>query len=92
MPLAMWLKAIILSAACVLSGRRLFHYFQLESYQFRGYFRTIRRMRRLSFRPGLVLCVGQCAACLLELSLGTGWTSLVPGSFPGHGKPPGSRT
>ena len=81
MPLAMWLKAIILSAACVLSGRRLFHYFQLESYQFRGYFRTIRRMRRLSFRPGLVLCVGQCAACLLELSLGTGWTSLVPGSL-----------
>ena len=28
---------------CLLAGKCLIHYFQLESYQFPGYFRTLRR-------------------------------------------------
>ena len=42
-----------LSAGCVLAGRLLFHYFQLESYQHPGYFRTIRRNALKAFLPGL---------------------------------------
>ena len=43
-----------LSAGCVLAGRLLFHYFQLESYQHPGYFRTVRRNALKAFLPGLI--------------------------------------
>ena len=43
-----------LSAGCVLTGRLLFHYFQLESYQHPGYFRTVRRNALKAFLPGLI--------------------------------------
>ena len=44
-----------LAVACLLSGRTLIHYFQLESYQFPGYFRSLRRhMPRVLF-PGALL-------------------------------------
>ena len=43
-----------LSAGCVLAGRLLFHYFQLESYQHPGYFRTVRRNTLKAFLPGLI--------------------------------------
>lgn len=42
-----------LSAGCVLAGRILFHYFQLESYQHPGYFRTVRRNALKAILPGL---------------------------------------
>ena len=42
-----------LSLGCVLAGRLLFHYFQLESYQHPGYFRTVRRNALKAFLPGL---------------------------------------
>ena len=35
--------SLAITAGCLLAGRILIHYFQLESYQFPGYFRTIRR-------------------------------------------------
>ena len=30
-----------IAAGCLLAGKILLHYFQLESYQFHGYFRTV---------------------------------------------------
>lgn len=53
------LKDILLSmgiaAGCVLAGRNLIHYFQLESYQFPGYFRTIRRNLNKAIIPGTLM-------------------------------------
>ena len=43
-----------LAAGCLLSGRILIHYFQLESYQFPGYFRTIRRNFPKAVLPGIL--------------------------------------
>jgi len=43
------------------SSRTLLHYFQLESYQFPGYFRTIKRNWRHGLLPGL------CAALLIAV-------------------------
>ena len=44
-----------LAAGCVLAGKILLHYFQLESYQFPGYFRTIRRNAVKSLIPGFFM-------------------------------------
>ena len=46
---------MLTAAACVLASRRLLHYYQLESYQFRGYFSCLRRNRRKAWRTGLLL-------------------------------------
>lgn len=40
-----------------LSSRTLFHYFQLESYQFPGYYKTMKRNSWKGFRCGLMLCL-----------------------------------
>ena len=42
------LQAAVIGACCVLSGWRLLHYFQLESYQLPGYFRTVKRNAQLA--------------------------------------------
>ena len=42
-------------SGCLLAGRLLFHFFQLESYQFPGYFRTIRRQGLKAWMPGIIL-------------------------------------
>ena len=52
-----------IAAGCVLAARILIHYFQLESYQFPGYFRTIRRNLIKSLLPGL------CMTVLLTVSM-----------------------
>jgi len=44
-----------IAAACLLAGKLLIHYFQLESYQFPGYFRTLRRNLLKSILPGISL-------------------------------------
>ena len=41
-----------IAAGSLLAGRMLFHYFQLESYQFPGYFRTVRRKLLKALLPG----------------------------------------
>ena len=46
-----------IAAGSLLAGKILFHYFQLESYQFPGYFRTIRRNLLKSVLPGFSLTV-----------------------------------
>ena len=61
-----------IAAGCVLAGRILLHYFQLESYQFPGYFRTIRRNLLKALLPGF------CMTILLIASL-TVISLLMPG-------------
>ncbi len=55
----MILKTIVvlsaLSAACMMAARTLFHSFQLESYQFPGYFRTLKRQPLKALIPGLLM-------------------------------------
>lgn len=58
-----------IAVACLLSGKLLIHYFQLESYQFPGYFRTIRRNLLKAIIPGLLLCVLQIITFLLFFRL-----------------------
>ena len=44
-----------IAAGCLLAAKLLLHYFQLESYQFPGYFRTLRRNLLKSMLPGICL-------------------------------------
>ena len=48
-------------AGCLLAGKILLHYFQLESYQFPGYFRTLRRNLSKALLPG------SCMSTLLTI-------------------------
>ncbi len=53
------LSSLLLIASCaigtLLLSRRLLHYFQLESYQFRGFFKTLDRQLDKALLPGLIL-------------------------------------
>ncbi|MBR6030026.1 MAG: UDP-N-acetylmuramoyl-tripeptide--D-alanyl-D-alanine ligase [Clostridia bacterium] len=64
------------AAGCVLASRTLTHYFQLESYQFQGYFRALKRSWKRLGRNGLVL-----AAPLIPLALLCGLISGSAGRF-----------
>ena len=44
-----------IAAGCLLAGRILIHYFQLESYQFPGYFRTLQRNILKAVMPGVLM-------------------------------------
>ena len=46
-----------IAAGCLLAGRILLHYFQLESYQFPGYFRTVRRNLLKAIMPGVCMMI-----------------------------------
>lgn len=46
---------LCLAGSCLLAARGLIHSFQLESYQFQGYFRTIRRNLLKAILPGVIL-------------------------------------
>ena len=46
-----------IATGCLLAGKILFHYFKLESYQFPGYFRTVRRNLLKSLLPGLCMMI-----------------------------------
>ena len=65
------------AVAMVLAARLLLHYFQLESYQFQGYFKTVGRQWRRAFLPGLALSLAY-VACFLLLS---GWLYAEPFFF-----------
>ncbi len=51
------LLALSPMAGCMFASRGLIHYFQLESYQFPGYFHTLRRNWKRSFLPGVGVAV-----------------------------------
>lgn len=56
-PLLRWLTLLSPVCCCLFSARGILHFFQLESYQFPGYFRSLKRNRVHSFLPGLCSCV-----------------------------------
>ena len=55
MLLMYWLPCLCMIGGMVLAARRLMHYFQLESYQFHGYFQTVNRQWRGAIAPYLAL-------------------------------------
>ena len=67
------------ATAMVLAARGLLHYFQLESYQFRGYFKTVSRQWRKAWLPGLILGIGFAVCCVPVILLGKG--SYPPPTF-----------
>ena len=76
--------------AAVCASRRLMHYFQLESYQFRGYFKTLLRQWKKAFLPYTLLF-----ALLLALILAIqavhhlGWESVsISGYLDGYEQAP----
>ena len=46
-----------IAAGCLLAGRILIHYFQLESYLFPGYVRTLRRNLLKALLPGILMTI-----------------------------------
>ena len=56
-PLILFMVLPILAdtMSLLLAARRLIHYFQLESYQFRGYFKTLHRQDALTYCLHLAL-------------------------------------
>ena len=72
------LHSLASAAGCLLAARILLHFFQLESYQFPGYFRTLKRNLFKSLLPGI------CMAALTAVSLfvlrrliGSAWLRLA---------------
>ena len=53
--LANWFFIIAAVGGCLLTARTLVHVLQLESYQFAGYFRSLRRQLPRLMLPGLIL-------------------------------------
>ena len=51
-------QSLVMAVCLPLSGWRLLHYFQLESYQLPGYYRSIKRNARKALLPGLALFAG----------------------------------
>ena len=59
------MESLVLAVLLPLSGWRLLHYFQLESYQLPGYYRSLKRNAKKALLPGLAMAaVGVLAAVL----------------------------
>lgn len=59
-----WVLILLPVICCLFASQTLLHYFQLESYQFPGFFHTLRRNWKHSFLPGV------CATILTVLLYG----------------------
>ncbi len=69
-----FIDAAACAAGCLLGARTLIHWFQLESYQFPGYFRTLRRQGIRGWIPGLMLALIWGMLAALEVFLpGAAW-------------------
>ena len=55
--IAKWTLILMPVICCLFASRTLLHYFQLESYQFPGYFRTLKRNWRHSLLPGICAAI-----------------------------------
>ncbi len=62
---AVWLTAPAYALGCLLAARQLIHWFQLESYQFPGYFRTLKRQGIHAWAGCLILCAVMTSAILI---------------------------
>ena len=58
-----------IAAASLLASRSLMHYFQLESYQFAGYFRTLKRNCKRAVLPGIIMAVYLTLLLLIHRSI-----------------------
>ncbi|MBQ2834504.1 MAG: UDP-N-acetylmuramoyl-tripeptide--D-alanyl-D-alanine ligase [Clostridia bacterium] len=58
-------EAAVLACCCVAGGWRLLHYFQLESYQLPGYFRSVKRNFQRAVIPTVALAAVGVAAYVL---------------------------
>ncbi len=70
---APWLNLTFVLApvlCCLFASRTLLHYFQLESYQFPGYFRTLKRNWKHSLLPGVCASVGLVVIAYVLMFLG----------------------
>jgi len=67
--LVVWLIALGVGVSSLLASRVLMHYFQLESYQFPGYFRTIRRNFVRAVTPGAIMTVYLLLLLLIHRSV-----------------------
>jgi len=76
-PVFAWLLILLPVICCLFASRTLMHYFQLESYQFPGYFRTLKRNWKHSLLPGVCAAAGVlvliAAALFLLISASLLW-------------------
>ena len=69
------------AAGMVLASRICLHYYQLESYQHAGFFRTLRRQWKRSFLPGLVMAAAAFALLLFMVLPACGHPFEIPAHF-----------
>ncbi|MBR3743224.1 MAG: UDP-N-acetylmuramoyl-tripeptide--D-alanyl-D-alanine ligase [Clostridia bacterium] len=82
MLLMYWLPCLCMIAGIVLAARRLTHYFQLESYQFHGYFQTVIRQWKQAVIPYCALAGIYLGIFLLYTWVGTMlWRADAPSSW-----------
>ena len=62
---ASWLTMLGVAAGTMLASRSLVHYFQLESYQFPGYYKTVKRNLKRAVTPGVMMAVVAVIALLI---------------------------
>ncbi len=67
--LVTWMIALAVAVASLLASRSLMHYFQLESYQFAGYFRTVARNWKRAVLPGVIMTVYLTMLLLIHRSV-----------------------
>ena len=67
--LVVWLIALGTGIASLLASQSLMHYFQLESYQFPGYFRTLKRNLLRSVLPGVLMTAYLLLLLLIHRSI-----------------------
>ena len=67
--LVTWIICMGIAAASLLASRSLMHYFQLESYQFAGYFRTLKRNWKRAVLPGIIMAVYLTLLLLIHRSI-----------------------
>src|SRR5699024_12189576 len=63
--LSVLVQALVLGICGVLGGRRLLHYFQVESYQLPGYLRSVKRNAMRALVPPVVMAAAGVAALVL---------------------------
>ena len=67
--LVVWLLALGVGVSSLVASRSLIHYFQLESYQFAGYFRTLKRNFLRAMTPGTIMTVYLLLLLLIHRSI-----------------------
>ncbi len=67
--LVVWLIALGVGVSSLLASRSLMHYFQLESYQFTGYFRTLKRNFLRAILPGGIMTAYLMLLLLIHRSI-----------------------